>query len=256
MKAILMTDKENFKAEIERRIENCHKEYESCKEKQDNAGMIHYAAVKAELEGLLTAINAEPNFKIGDTIKHKKSGTKLKVLSVNSGSYYCQNIATGGNFEIFDEDSWELVDDLDEEILAFLNKHYTIRNDETLECCGDPLTTQDFEDIARHFAGWQATKSLKVNLNLLRQGTEAYEKGKSDMKQQMMKNCAVGYVIARNKNCLHPLRIYDNIPKRYACDDGREFWMGNDIRLPDTLFPEITWEDEPKKVKLIIIMED
>lgn len=75
-------------------------------------------------------------------------------------------------------------------------------------------------------------------------------------KQQMMKNCAVGYVIARNKNCLHPLRIYDNIPKRYACDDGREFWMGNDIRLPDTLFPEITWEDEPKEVKLIIIMED
>ena len=58
MKAILMTDKENFKAEIERRIENCHKEYESCKEKQDNAGMIHYAAVKAELEGLLKAINA------------------------------------------------------------------------------------------------------------------------------------------------------------------------------------------------------
>ena len=53
-----LIDKDALVAEIDRRIENCHKEYESCKEKQDNAGMIHYAAVKAELEGLLKAINA------------------------------------------------------------------------------------------------------------------------------------------------------------------------------------------------------
>ena len=53
-----LIDKDALVAEIDRRRENCHKEYESCKEKQDNAGMIHYAAVKAELEGLLKAINA------------------------------------------------------------------------------------------------------------------------------------------------------------------------------------------------------
>lgn len=41
--------------------------------------------------------------------------------------------------------------DLDEEMLDYINKHYHIRYDETLEVGNDPLTTYDFEEIARYF---------------------------------------------------------------------------------------------------------
>lgn len=41
--------------------------------------------------------------------------------------------------------------DLDEEITAYIESHFHIRYDETLEVGNDPLTTADFEAIARHF---------------------------------------------------------------------------------------------------------
>ena len=41
--------------------------------------------------------------------------------------------------------------DLDNEITDYINNHYHIRFDETLERGNDPLTTIDFEEIAKHF---------------------------------------------------------------------------------------------------------
>ena len=49
--------------------------------------------------------------------------------------------------------------DLDNEITDYINKHYHIRFDETLERGNDPLTTIDFEEIAKHFF----ELGLKVN---------------------------------------------------------------------------------------------
>lgn len=41
--------------------------------------------------------------------------------------------------------------DLEEEITNFIQAHYHIRYDNTLENGNDPLTVFDFEDVARHF---------------------------------------------------------------------------------------------------------
>lgn len=45
---------------------------------------------------------------------------------------------------------------LEEEISSYIESHYHIRYDETLERGSSPLTTFDFGDIARHFAEWGA----------------------------------------------------------------------------------------------------
>ena len=41
--------------------------------------------------------------------------------------------------------------DLEKEMIAYIERHFHIRYDETLEVGNDPLTTHDFEEIARHF---------------------------------------------------------------------------------------------------------
>jgi hypothetical protein len=41
--------------------------------------------------------------------------------------------------------------DLENEITDYINRHYHIRYDETLERGNDPLTTWDFNEIAKHF---------------------------------------------------------------------------------------------------------
>ena len=41
--------------------------------------------------------------------------------------------------------------DLEEEITNFIQAHYHIRYDNTLENGNNPLTVFDFEDVARHF---------------------------------------------------------------------------------------------------------
>lgn len=52
--------------------------------------------------------------------------------------------------------------------------------------------------------------------------------------------------------------LWDRPPTR--CRDSRcRWWEGffsTRIELPEKSFPEITWEDEPKKVKVIIEMEE
>lgn len=44
--------------------------------------------------------------------------------------------------------------DLEEEMTAYIERHFHIRCDETLEVGNDPLTTHDFEEIARHFTNF------------------------------------------------------------------------------------------------------
>lgn len=41
--------------------------------------------------------------------------------------------------------------DLEKEMTAYIERHFHIRYDETLEVGNDPLTTHDFEEIAHHF---------------------------------------------------------------------------------------------------------
>lgn len=41
--------------------------------------------------------------------------------------------------------------ELEKEMTAYIEQHFHIRYDETLEVGNDPLTTYDFEKIARHF---------------------------------------------------------------------------------------------------------
>ena len=42
-------------------------------------------------------------------------------------------------------------EELEKEITSFIESHYHIRDDETLENGNSPLTTYDLENIARHF---------------------------------------------------------------------------------------------------------
>lgn len=47
------------------------------------------------------ADKVEPKFHKGDFIKHNKANIICKIVSVNSGSYYVENIETGGRIELF-----------------------------------------------------------------------------------------------------------------------------------------------------------
>ncbi len=55
--------------------------------------------------------------------------------------------------------------------------------------------------------------------------------------------------IARDKD--GTLRLFDNIPVKH--EEG--YWTSqrgyNDIELDSRLFPEVTWENSPKKVELV-----
>lgn len=52
--------------------------------------------------------------------------------------------------------------DLEKEMTAYIERHFHIRYDETLEVGNDPLTTHDFEKIARYFyeLGLKARKEI------------------------------------------------------------------------------------------------
>lgn len=52
-------------------------------------------------------------------------------------------------------------EELEEEITNYINKHYHIKYDKTLEHGNTPLTTYDFEVIAKYFANWQKEQMMK-----------------------------------------------------------------------------------------------
>lgn len=63
----------------------------------------------------------EPKFRVGDYIKHNKANFICKIISVNSGSYYVENIETNGGIELFDAEqnfhSWTIKDAKDGDVL-------------------------------------------------------------------------------------------------------------------------------------------
>lgn len=116
--------------------------------------------------------------------------------------------------------------DLDKEITDYINKHFHIRNDETLENGNDPLTTYDFEEIAKHF----------------------YELGKQSSDCPKIK----GWV-ARDKDDLigdgKILYFGINKPKR---EEGCWGDFDEYMALPSDMFPDLKWEDAPIEVELTI----
>ena len=64
----------------------------------------------------------EPKFKVGDLIKHDKANIIRKVISVNSGSYYVENIETNGKIELFNAEQnfhlWTIKDAKDGDVLV------------------------------------------------------------------------------------------------------------------------------------------
>ena len=78
--------------------------------------------------------------------------------------------------------------DLDDEIVDYINNHYHIRFDETLERGNDPLTTIDFEEIAKHFF----ELGLKVNNDAV------IEKACEWLKENITNNPNANSVLVRN----------------------------------------------------------
>lgn len=64
----------------------------------------------------------KPKFKVGDFIKHNKANLICKVISVNSNSYYVENIGTSGRIELFNPEQnfhlWTIQDVKDGDVLA------------------------------------------------------------------------------------------------------------------------------------------
>ena len=78
----------------------------------------------------IEAINAssnkvKPKFKDGDYIKHNKANLICKIISVNNGSYYVENIRTSGRIELFHAEQnfhlWTIADAKDGDVLATLD---------------------------------------------------------------------------------------------------------------------------------------
>lgn len=65
----------------------------------------------------------EPRFKVGDYIKHNKANIIYKIISVNSGSYYVENIETGGRIELFNAELkfhlWTIKDAKDGDVIFY-----------------------------------------------------------------------------------------------------------------------------------------
>ena len=117
---------------------------------------------------------------------------------------------------------------LDEEVTDFINKHYHIRNDETLEHGNEPLNTYDVTDIARHFAQWQKEQMMKSPLvSVDCTASEElqrinYENGRKDMREQMLKEAVEGEVV---KNWNNTLKIVS------APIDKEKFNFGDNVRI-------------------------
>jgi len=64
----------------------------------------------------------EPKFKVGDWIKHNKANIICKIVSVNRGSYYMENIETNSRIEFFHAEQnfhlWTIQDAKDGDVLV------------------------------------------------------------------------------------------------------------------------------------------
>ena len=64
----------------------------------------------------------KPKFRIGDYIKHNKANIICKIISVNSSSYYVENVGTNGKIELFNAEQnfhlWTIKDAKNGDVLA------------------------------------------------------------------------------------------------------------------------------------------
>ena len=78
------------------------------------------------------ADTVEPTFHEGDFIKHNKANVIYKVISVNSGSYYVENVETNGRIELFNAEQnfhlWTIQDAKDGDVLATENFIFIFKN--------------------------------------------------------------------------------------------------------------------------------
>lgn len=69
-----------------------------------------------------------PKFKVGDFIKHNKANLICKVISVNGGSYYVENIETRGRIELFDAEQnfrlWTVTNAKDGDVLCANGRYF------------------------------------------------------------------------------------------------------------------------------------
>lgn len=86
----------------------------------------------------------EPKFKDGDYIKHNKANIICKVISVNSGSYYVENIETGNRIELFSAEQnfhlWSIEDAKDGDVLTVNRKPFICYHTDEYKgnyCCID-----------------------------------------------------------------------------------------------------------------------
>lgn len=86
------------------------------------------------------------------------------------------------------------------------------------------------------------------------------------MKKEEKKNKIVKSIPKKKESCTieefyiardcYGLTIYKHLPKRFHDkNNDNDYWSGQNelmISLPQTAFPNLKWEDEPKKIKIII----
>ena len=75
--------------------------------------------------------NNELKFHEGDFIKHNKADVTYKVISVNSDSYYIENVKTGIKIELFNKNQnfhhlWSIADAQDGDVLVCEDKEYLL----------------------------------------------------------------------------------------------------------------------------------
>lgn len=72
----------------------------------------------------------ESKFHEGDFIKHNKANIICKVISVNSGSYYVENVGTSGRIELFNAEQnfhlWTIQDAKDGDVLVCEGREYLL----------------------------------------------------------------------------------------------------------------------------------
>lgn len=78
-------------------------------------------------------------------------------------------------------------------------------------------------------------------------------KEESKAKTKAKASCSVeGYYVARD---CYGLGLYLRIPERYHDEgNGNDYWSAaiDPIPLPETAFPDLKWEDEPRKIRIKI----
>ena len=90
----------------------------------------------------------ESKFHEGDFIKHNKANIICKVISVNSGSYYVENIETNGRIELFNAEQnfhlWTIQDAKEGDVLADDYSIIIFRK----------IGNESWSDVVDYYVGW------------------------------------------------------------------------------------------------------